>query len=200
MQQWFSSDPHFDHSNILTFDIDCPICREKDDFSRRSCSACGGTKVRKLRPEFADAGEMNLKLIEWHNELVRPQDHWTCLGDFGMWRDNKWGRERFYSIIDRLNGHKRFIMGNHDDLSPATYASKFEQVMSSKRVGHKLLLSHIPLHPDSIPKGWVNVHGHVHLNGSPKGPYINISAEATNYRPVNLDWLMKRADDILKAL
>ena len=37
------------------------------------------------------------------------------------------------------------------------------------------------------PPGWVNIHGHVHLQDSPSSDrHINVSVEQLNYRPVRL--------------
>jgi calcineurin-like phosphoesterase family protein len=75
-----------------------------------------------------------------------------------------------------------------------------------------LLLTHVPVHKSSLKRQWVsredynffeywwrrykfrnktmlNVHGHIHQNPSPEGPYRNVSVEAINYTPVNIEEL-----------
>jgi len=62
------------------------------------------------------------------------------------------------------------------------------------------LLTHYPVHQMSIKKGVVNVHGHIHQNSSPVGPYVNMSVEQTNYEPVPLevvkDWALKVVEHV----
>lgn len=171
---WFSSDLHFGHANIITF-----------------CN----------RP-FQSVDEMNEKLIEWHNEFVRPQDHWWFLGDLTMRRGGKKDEDWLKSIVSRMNGHKRIVLGNHDHLRPRAYIEAgFEKVFGSWRMDG-FILSHIPIHPYSMSSARACVHGHIHNNqgndfkpviqvypdGSTKiKPYINLSVEVINYHPVNLE-------------
>jgi calcineurin-like phosphoesterase family protein len=55
------------------------------------------------------------------------------------------------------------------------------------RVLDNVIMSHIPLHPMSVPR-WAlgNIHGHVHTNGGPEGRYLNVSVEVINYQPLPL--------------
>ena len=58
-----------------------------------------------------------------------------------------------------------------------------------------MILSHIPLHPESLGRFRGNVHGHVHNNVEPLhfGPrYYNVSVEAIDYTPVSLEDVKKR--------
>jgi len=64
-----------------------------------------------------------------------------------------------------------------------------------------LLLSHTSQHPDTVSqksrfgKQYIlNVHGHIHSNPSPQGPYRCVCVEHTDYTPINLDELMKNLD------
>ena len=67
-----------------------------------------------------------------------------------------------------------------------------------------LLLTHVPVHPSNlrvyavegeheegdvgtVQKTFLNVHGHIHQNPSPEGPYRNMSVEAIDYTPVNIE-------------
>lgn len=144
---------------------------------------------------------MNECLIERHNEIVRPQDHWYCLGDVTMERDN---RGYGLGVLRRMNGHKRLIMGNHDHYAMKFYLEYFEKVMAMNVIG-EMRFTHIPVHPTSMGNVLGNIHGHIHQRESPPPvmwvdkktqeikvrPYINISVEQTGYRPVSLDWLLK---------
>lgn len=175
---WFSSDPHFHHLNI----------------------------IRYAERPFDDVSEMNEKIVALHNERVRPQDHWYCLGDVTMERDNQ---GRGLGILSRMNGHKRLILGNHDHYAMKHYLTWFEKVMAMQRIDG-LWMMHVPCHPSNVGSATAVVHGHIHQNPSPPPavrewekdgvqhkrvvPYINISLEVTNYHPVSLDWLRKEAE------
>ena len=179
MTIWFSSDHHFHHKNIIEYGD---------------------------RP-FKHVDEMKDFIIETHNAYVKPSDHWYCLGDVTMERDNQ-GRGLW--ILDKMHGHKRLIMGNHDHYHVKHYMIHFEKVMAMQRMD-KLWFTHVPVHPNSLGSVDANVHGHIHQNPSyppvervdEKGVrrkqfYINISVEATNYKPVSLEEL-KQQVRILKG-
>ena len=50
----------------------------------------------------------------------------------------------------------------------------------------KMIFTHIPIHPESVKKGWWNIHGHTHYQDV-VGRYINISVERTGYTPVTIN-------------
>lgn len=165
---WISSDWHLFHSNILTF----------IDYSGK-----------KVRPEFSTVDEMNECILDSHNSVVKPGDIHYNLGDvfFG-------DKAEFEKIIRKFNGRKRLLVGNHDD---PKYLSQFFQKIGLWRVfsEHGLILSHIPLHESSLyrSKDLTNpmlcVHGHIHSNESPPGPYKNVCVEKIGYTPVNIEEL-----------
>lgn len=66
-----------------------------------------------------------------------------------------------------------------------------------------LIMSHIPIHPESLSRWVVNIHGHLHSNcvktdwfgNSPieDKRYSCVSVEHTEYKPVLLDTIIKKA-------
>ncbi len=166
---WFSSDPHFRHGNIIGY-----------------CN----------RP-FADAKEMDWVMVDRHNKVVMPSDHWYCLGDLSMMRP-RFVKEQ----VGALNGHKRLIRGNHDIYRTREYLEIGFDEIYGVRVIDRIIFSHFPIQPSSLGTYVANVHGHIHQNDSPPPtlvkhprlgerivPYINISVEKINYTPVDLDWI-----------
>jgi len=149
--------------------------------------------VHKFEPPrpFKDVHHMNETIIENWNAVVKPGDKVYHLGDvfFG-------DKEEFKKLWPRLNGKKRLIVGNHDDVKFLANGSFFEKVMMWRWFDN-LLLSHVPVHPSSIKearggvKNSLNVHGHTHFRGSPEGPYKSVCVELTNYTPVNIEELKK---------
>lgn len=169
---WVTSDTHFNHKNILNFTDD---------------------EGKKVRP-FDSVEEMNEVLIERWNEVVKPGDKIYHLGDvfFGHidWVVNNW---------HRLNGKKRLIVGNHDDIPNIVKRGMFEKVDLWRMFSEfNLLLTHVPVHNSTLyerrfkDRPMINVHGHIHSNPSPAGPYVCVCVEQTDYRPVNIEELKIR--------
>lgn len=164
---WFISDTHFTHSNILNF-------KNYD-----------GSMVR---PEFSSVEEMNETMIERWNEVVKPEDKIYHLGDVG-WNS----QSALDSILSRLNGKKRLILGNHDDFNMKFYVKHFQKIKTSWRgIDGRLIFSHHPLYigkdDDKIK---LNVHGHIHCGQIEDDRYYNISVEEIDYRPIHLDEILK---------
>lgn len=138
-------------------------------------------------------------LIQNWNNLVKPQDKIYHLGDvyFG---------ERGRACLPRLNGKKRLILGNHDNGKDQHLLKCFEKIDVWRMFSeHQILLTHVPVHESTIsegtnrrgqPKNLKNVHGHIHQNKSPKGPYFCLCVEQIDYRPIHLDELIKRVKSL----
>lgn len=167
-EKWFISDTHFFHENIIQY--------------------CG-------RP-FANAEMMNVYMIVEWNKLVQPQDRVYHLGDVGLGfggDDKKLG-----NLLSQLNGHKRLILGNHDNAkSPALqkHFDKIELWYGQKEWG--FTCSHIPLEIEHLRDGDVNVHGHIH-NNLKEGRYINACVEHNLYRPIHIEEIFKKIKEIDK--
>lgn len=169
---WFFSDHHFLQESILHFTLQC------------------GTKVR---PEFSSLDEMNETLIERWNASIKPQDIVWHGGDIA------YGWKKFKEhILPRLNGKLRIVLGNHDDAFDLVNSKRFEKIVAIRRFDEfGFHYSHLPVQVDSLwnwklKKTMVNVHGHIHRHNSPPGPYMNVSVEKTDYRPLHLDEIRER--------
>lgn len=141
---------------------------------------------------FKNTDEMDDFMIEKWNSVVKPGDKVYHLGDVYMGNGFKMAGN-----FPKLNGKKRLILGNHDDLKrnmgPIKLGDVFEKIYlfrSFKEFG--LMLTHVPVHESSIIRageGAINVHGHIHEKKSPKGPYKCVCVEQINYTPVNIEEL-----------
>lgn len=131
---------------------------------------------------------MNETMIERHNSVVRPTDIWYCLGDVTFDVKN------FARIASRLNGHKRLILGNHDDGRNYDLLRWFEKVTLWRIFkDHNFVCTHIPIPITQFRhKVQFNVHGHIHQNLMDEPWYINICVEHTNYTPLSLDEVKQR--------
>ncbi len=129
------SDTHFGHTGV---------CR----FTRND-------GVTKLRP-WDNAEEMDEAMVKAWNERVRPNDKVYHLGDVVMSR-------RSLAIMSRLNGDKVLIRGNHDIFKDEDYTPYFRS-LRGYHVMNGMILSHIPVHVESLGRFGVNIHGHLHAN------------------------------------
>jgi len=146
--------------------------------------------IKYCNRPFSSVEEMDEALIQNWNSVVKPGDKVYHLGDVFMNRN-----DRASYIMSRLNGRKRLIVGNHDDIPWLAKGGWFEKVMLWKVWENNLLFTHVPVHEDSIHKrirdDGLNVHGHIHEKKSPHGPYKNVCVEQTNYTPIHIDELLK---------
>lgn len=158
---WIMSDPHFGHAKMLQF--------KRND----------GSPLR----DFPNVDAMDEYLIDRINSVVQDNHHLYMLGDIAI-------RKEHIKKVARCRGHKRWVPGNHDIFAIKEYLPFFEKVMGY-RIFDDMILSHIPLHPESVKPRWsVNVHGHLHhQNPFLLGPkYFNVSAEMLpDYTPLSLE-------------
>ena len=168
---WVISDTHFRHEAILTF----------KDYAGKP-----------PREGFDNADHMDQHMMDMWNETVKLEDTIYHLGDVLFGHDKlDWMQANF----KKLPGKKYLVLGNHDN--PKFMAMFFKQIMLWKDFSDLgLLLSHTPLHQSTLAESHrfgdnpiLNVHGHIHSNPSPEGPYKCVCVEQINYTPVNLDSL-----------
>jgi calcineurin-like phosphoesterase family protein len=168
---FFCSDHHYNQVNILTF--------------KRS----DGTPLR----QFADIETMNETIIANHNSVVRPCDKVYFLGDVVMGT-----KASDLNFLSRMNGTKVLIKGNHDLCKPQAYLEYFKDIRGSHQFDG-MILTHIPIHPESLARWGLNVHGHLHANvvvrelsKIPDPRYFNVSLEQINYTPISLEEIKAR--------
>ncbi len=146
-----------------------------------------------LRP-FNDIEEHDETIIKNHNDLVDPKDRVYMLGDIVINRRNM-------HILGRLNGRLILVKGNHDIFQLKDYVPYFDDIRSYvvqlDSDKNKVILSHIPLHPESLGRFGINIHGHLHArsvlldNGKEDKRYKCVSLEHTNFRPIQIHEALK---------
>jgi calcineurin-like phosphoesterase family protein len=107
----------------------------------------------KIRP-WTDPDEMDEAMVKLWNERVKPTDKVYHLGDVVINR-------KALKIMSRLNGDKVLIRGNHDIFRDDEYRQYFRE-LRAYHVMNGMILSHIPVHADSLGRFGVNIHGHLH--------------------------------------
>ena len=150
--------------------------------------------IRHCNRPFESVEEMNEVMIARWNAVVRPQDHIYHLGDVA-------GPHVYDQIMPRLAGHKRLILGNHDDTIPMQKLMRHFDKILAWRLFKPLLLTHVPIHVGSFGKADVNVHGHIHEKPSPAPQddkrWFNACVEWQDYTPVHLETVCQRLGVIL---
>jgi calcineurin-like phosphoesterase family protein len=119
------------------------------------CKFMRNDGVTKLRP-WDSPEEMDEEMVKRWNERVRPNDKVYHLGDVVINR-------RALPTLARLNGDKVLIRGNHDIFRDDEYRQYFRE-LRAYHVMNGMILSHIPIHEESLGRFGVNIHGHLHAN------------------------------------
>jgi calcineurin-like phosphoesterase family protein len=164
---WVIADPHFGHWGV------CKFLREDGS---------------KLRP-WDNPDDMDRDLINNWNDIVSEKDRVYVLGDVCINR-------RSLVTLGRLYGRKVLVKGNHDIFQLKDYLPYFDDiracVVKKNKDGNKVILTHIPIHPDSLGRFGINIHGHLHSNrvlddeGNIDPRYICVSVEHTDFKPLDL--------------
>lgn len=167
--------------------INYKIKKGRDFMSKRwiiSDTHFGHANIIKYcdRP-YANTEEMEKALIKNWNSVVKADDIVYCLGDFALC-----GVDKKKELVEKLNGRKHLIMGNHDSGSPARYREfGFEEVSKHPIIiDGFFILSHEPVFlNEHMP--YVNIHGHLHDKCYEGNQHINVSVERINYTPADFD-------------
>lgn len=143
---------------------------------------------------------MNEYMVMQHNRVVGPNDKVYFLGDVTMAKNAK-GLE----ILRRMNGEKILIKGNHDLASASAYLEHFKDIRGSHQLDG-MVVTHIPIHPESLSRWKANVHGHLHYNrvkteaGHIDPRYYNVSMEQLDdYTPISLEQLKQKLKSVLDS-
>lgn len=158
MKTFLISDTHFGHGNILTF------------------KRLTGEALRN----FSSVEEMDEIMVQNWNNAVGQGDKVYHLGDVTF------SNKKLVDVFNRLNGRKVLIKGNHDNLKLAQYQKYFYDIRAY-HVLDKLVLAHVPIHPESLRRWRGQVHGHTHDTYLENPKYYNVCVETTNYAPVDFE-------------
>ena len=114
--------------------------------SQQSMCEFTGKDGHPLRP-FKTAEEMDEEIVRRWNAVVPATGAKVyVLGDVAM-------KKQGLSVLGRLNGKKKLVFGNHDILKLKDYLTYFYDV-AGYRVMDDLIMSHIPIHEESLKPRW----------------------------------------------
>ena len=132
-------------------------------------------------------------MVQAWNDRVRPNDKVYHLGDVVINR-------KALPILDRLNGDKVLIRGNHDIFQDEDY-SKYFRSLRGYHVMNGMILSHIPIHEESLGRFGVNIHGHLHSNRVMKDGIVDVRyhcvcvEQTPDFAPILFEDVIKRIKD-----
>lgn len=143
------------------------------------------------RRGFTDIYTHDEHIIKQWNSVVDKRDVTYVMGDVTMEKKSP------YHLLDRLNGVKHIVLGNHDRKQDSKELLNHVNTVSGVILFHGYYLTHVPVHPMELSyrdvKG--NIHGHIHNAevGDPR--YFCVSCERVNYTPVTLEQLLNRRQE-----
>lgn len=142
---------------------------------------------------FQSMEEMNEVELERYNATVKPEDTCYLCGDIALGTD----LQAALRMINKLNGHKILILGNHDsDAKVRAYRTNhfFEDIQYAallKAAGIKAYLTHYPtITANGEDLRLINLFGHTHqqVNGFENRPYMyHIGVDSHNCYPVAIE-------------
>lgn len=163
MNIFVTSDCHFGHKRILEYE----------------------SKTR----QFSSIEEMDEKLIDNWNGLVKPTDEIYILGDLSFHKLNK-----TVEILNRLNGKKCCISGNHDShlIKHQEFIDCFEgrlfDLLDHKINGTYYVMCHYPmLSWNRSHYGAINLFGHLHSSWKGNKQQLNVGMDCHNLCPINIE-------------
>jgi Predicted phosphoesterase or phosphohydrolase len=178
---WFISDTHWGHKNIIQY---------------------------SNRP-FASVEDMNEKLIENWNSLVKAGDIVWHLGDFSFqsYKD-------FVPTLLRLNGTINVVLGNHDQViekhSQDLRRIKLNSIQNYAEIkvpgAPMIVMFHYGQRVwNKSHHGSIHLYGHSHGSLPPFGKSVDVGVDCKEitheYRPIHLDevvaYMSKRQGEVV---
>ena len=152
-----------------------------------------GHENMALHRGFATVEEHDEHIIEQWNSVVSKRDVTYILGDVTMEKKSP------YILLDRLNGVKHVVLGNHDRRQDVPHLLQHVESVGGMIQYKGIMLTHCPIHPMELDYRFnKNIHGHIHekvvmkmLDGWEEidDRYICVSCERVDYKPKSLEEL-----------
>ena len=153
-------------------------------------------RIMEFCPEsrpFKDVEEMDNKIVEIWNSMIGENDLTYILGDVAFCN-----AEKAAKLVNRLNGRKILIRGNHDSKTSKDkrFLDCFENIRDYLRFVHNgqlIVLFHYPIFEwDQMHRGAIHFHGHLHARPTGvEGRIFDVAMDGNNCIPYNMDDLIK---------
>lgn len=152
--------------------------------------------IRFCNRSWANINDHDAALMENWNACVQPKDTVYHLGDFALCAQ---GYTK--GILQRLNGRKVLIRGNHDKPIKGHLESYFEAIYDYKKILHEkqhIVLFHYPIASWHMKHyGAWHLHGHSHGNYPSLNPklMVDVGVDVWDYKPVSFEQLRRYFDE-----
>jgi calcineurin-like phosphoesterase family protein len=175
------------------------------------CLHLGHEAIAKHRG-WDNSDEHDEHLIKQWNLMVSKRDTTYIVGDVTM------EKSAHYHKLDKLNGRKIVILGNHDRHQDIKKLQLHVNGIAGTVDYKGFIITHAPIHPNEVQFYRGNIHAHIHhINkleevivsdkyldeGNKTAPtlhkYFNVDAHLLDYLPISIDESKgKRYTNILK--
>ena len=146
-----------------------------------------------IKRGFTTVEEHDEHIIEKWNSVISKRDIVYILGDITMEKSAP------YHLLDRLNGVKHVVLGNHDRKQDVKKLLGYVESVAGMIQYKGVMLTHCPIHPMELDYRFnYNIHGHIHdkqvmeidRGGFLKDErYVCVSCERVDYTPKTLEEL-----------
>jgi len=172
------------------------------------CLHLGHTSIARYRG-FKTEYEHDEYLISQWNKVVHKKDLTYILGDITLEKSND------YYQLDRLNGRKIVVLGNHDRWQDVPKLLNYVDGVAGMIDYKGFALTHAPIHISEIGQYIGNIHAHIHHENiladfnvnrmyadtennpiiSTKGKYFCVDAKLIDFKPKTIDELLINKQD-----
>lgn len=138
--------------------------------------------IRLCGRSFGSVEEMDAEMERAWNEVVRPGDTVYHLGDFAFRNAYAPG-----ALLERLNGEKHLIKGNHDPKQDARQWASVRDYLELEHGGVGVVMSHYAMEDwVGIFRGAVMLHGHSHGKTRKIPGRLDVGVDSVGYTPLTL--------------
>lgn len=156
----------------------------------------GHTKAAEWRG-YKSVEEMNKDIILKFNSVSGKKTITFIPGDVVLFNN------KYFDVLNELNGIKIFSPGNHDDKEKCELLLNYGKVVGIYEY-KGFIISHIPLHRNYLDRYIANIHGHDHdkvvdyteyqkdfiAKYYPQDPkYVNVNWDILNGFPASLNYV-----------
>jgi calcineurin-like phosphoesterase family protein len=143
--------------------------------------------IKLCKRPFTSLHEMNEVMTQRWNERVQPADIVYHLGDFAF-KDHA-------RYLDRLNGTKHLILGNHDHKGVRSAGNRWASVndMLTLKGLVPIVLCHYSLRVwNKAHYGALHFYGHSHGSLPGDSQCLDVGVDCWDFRPVTLEEILTR--------
>ena len=176
------------------------------------CLHLGHESIARYRG-WQNAEQQDDFLIQEWNKVVSKRDTTYIVGDVTM------ERATHYHKLNKLNGRKIVVLGNHDRHQDIKFLLQYVDGVAGAVDYKGYIITHVPIHPNEVQFYRGNIHAHIHHvnrleevfvndnyldeGSQPKetlDKYYNVDAHLIQYFPLSIDELQggKKYKNIIK--